>query len=235
MFLSNRDIKWAIECGKLIVNPAPDLEQDGYDETSIDLHLGPIESARIWSPEALQAADKTRGISRHGGAPEVGIGQFDWEAFAPQHQIEIPAEDSDEKKASQQLACRRGNEVIVRRFGFLLWPTREIVGTPKAPADPADSTKRHPELICFVNAKSTRARTGLLVHFTAPTIHAGWAGNIILEVANLGPFTFVLKAGDAIAQLTVATISSAPDYALRKKRSLTQGQADPTGRPLTKR
>jgi hypothetical protein len=47
MFLSGRDIKWAIDCGKLIVAPRPEELQCGYDETSIDLHLGPIETARI--------------------------------------------------------------------------------------------------------------------------------------------------------------------------------------------
>lgn len=82
-----------------------------------------------------------------------------------------------------------------------------------------------------MNAKSTRARTGLVVHFTAPTIHANWDGNVTLEIANLGPFTFVLKEGDPLAQLTVATISSAPDLSLKTSRSKTQGQTDPSGRP----
>jgi dCTP deaminase len=121
--------------------------------------------------------------------------------------------------------------VVVRRFGFLPWPTKEIVGTPKVDPDQPNVIKRHPELICFVNGKSTRARTGLLVHFTAPTIHAGWDGNIWLEIANLGPFTFVLKEGDALAQLTVATISSAPDLGLKRNRSLTQEQVEPAGGP----
>jgi dUTPase len=31
-----------------------------------------------------------------------------------------------------------------------------------------------------------------------------------LEIANLGPFNFVLQPGDAIAQIVVATISSIP-------------------------
>jgi dCTP deaminase len=62
------------------------------------------------------------------------------------------------------------------------------------------------------------------VHLTAPTIHAGWEGQILLEIANLGPFDFVLKGGDAIAQLTVATISSATDLSLKIGQSATQGQ-----------
>jgi dCTP deaminase len=93
---------------------------------------------------------------------------------------------------------------------------------------------RHPELICFLNAKSTEARTGLLVHFTAPTIHAGWSGKVTLEISNLGPFTFVLREDDALAQLTVATISSAPDLFLKKGKSKTQGQTDPSGAPREK-
>jgi hypothetical protein len=46
----------------------------------------------------------------------------------------------------------------------------------------------NPALICFVDGKSTRSRTGILVHLTAPTIHAGWSGKITLEIANVGPF-----------------------------------------------
>jgi Ca2+-binding RTX toxin-like protein len=30
---------------------------------------------------------------------------------------------------------------------------------------------------------------------TAPTIHAGWWGQVTLEIANLGPFTLALKPG----------------------------------------
>jgi deoxycytidine triphosphate deaminase len=105
--------------------------------------------------------------------------------------------------------------------GFLLWATKEWIGTPV----------KNPELICFVNAKSTRARTGIIVHFTAPTIHAGWEGKITLEIANFGPFHLVLQENDVIAQLTVATISSAPDLTLKVGRSMTAQQVDVTGKP----
>jgi dCTP deaminase len=99
---------------------------------------------------------------------------------------------------------RRGNEIIVRPEGFLLWMTREEVGTPKTNAD----------LICFVEGKSTKARTGMVVHLTAPTIHSTWTGNVVLEIVNLGPFDLVFQEGDAVAQLTVCRISSPPDKAV---------------------
>lgn len=230
MYLSNRDIKYAIDCHKLIVSPRPEDMDCGYDETSIDLHLGPVDSARIWNTEGLAHTARIAGSPPPDNAPEVRIGGFEWETFARTNQIPIPHQESDSKRAEKQLVYRRGNEVVVRRFGFLLWPTKQIVGTPTVKPD-LTGPQRHPELICFVNAKSTRARTGLLVHFTAPTIHANWDGNITLEISNLGPFTFILKEGDPLAQLTVATISSAPDLGLKKGRSQTIGQTLPEGRP----
>jgi dCTP deaminase len=98
-----------------------------------------------------------------------------------------------------------------------------VVGTPV----------KNPGLICFVNAKSTRARTGILVHFTAPTIHAGWKGKITLEIANLGPFHVVLEENDVVAQLTVATVSSPPDLRLKVGQSQTAAQAHDTAKPAT--
>ena len=43
---------------------------------------------------------------------------------------------------------------------------------------------------------------GLLVHMTAPTIHAGWWGQITLEICNLGPFTLALQEGDGLIPLS---------------------------------
>ena len=71
-------------------------------------------------------------------------------------------------------------------LGFVLWQTKEDVGTPEDKAD----------LICFINGKSTRARTGLVVHMTAPTIHSTWHGHVTLEIVNLGPLNIVLEEND---------------------------------------
>lgn len=185
MYLSNRDIRWAIECGKLIVDPPPDSFGTGYDETSIELHLDAIDQgARVWDIEAYNRDHQHP--RRTGGNPPLVFRRRD------------------------------PDEVVVQQFGFLLWTTKEIVGTPVVELGSPTATQRHPELICFVNAKSSQARTGLLVHFTAPTIHAGWSGKITLEITNLGPFDFVLRENDTLAQLTVATVSSAPDLSLKK-------------------
>jgi dCTP deaminase len=236
VYLSGRDIKWAIECGKLIVDPPPESFGAGYDETSIDLHLDSIDQgARLWDVASyerdLRTATAGRGLST-GSPNELRLGTFDFRVISGRYLTDVP----DEPPAGQpspHLVFRRRNpdEVVVKRFGFLLWTTKELVGTPVVDLATPAATQRHPELICFVNAKSSQARTGILVHFTAPTIHAGWKGKITLEITNLGPFDFVLREGDPLAQLTVATISGAPDLSLKKSKSKTQSQVDPSGAP----
>lgn len=52
-----------------------------------------------------------------------------------------------------------------------------------------------------VEGKSGLARLGMLVHMTAPTIQAGFKGQIQLEMYNLGPYEIVLDVGMAICQL----------------------------------
>jgi dCTP deaminase len=217
MYLSNRDIRWAIESGNLIVDPRPEHFNAGYDETSIDLHLDKVEEAKVWNISLFKEQILVHGETR----PELRIGQFHWAEFSELYLKAPPAEDG----TGSQPVSRRGNQILVRTGGFLLWTTKEKVGTPRANA----------QFISFVNAKSTRARTGIMVHFTAPTIHAGWSGKIVLEIANLGPFDIVLQEEDVIAQLTVAAISSPPDPTLRQERSQTNQQEHVGGRPKRKK
>jgi len=61
-----------------------------------------------------------------------------------------------------------------------------------------------------VEGKSSLARCGILVHFTAPTIHAGFNGTITLEIINLGPFDFLLYPEMYICQLIIEQVSGCP-------------------------
>ena len=63
-----------------------------------------------------------------------------------------------------------------------------------------------PFLAARIEGKSSRARCGVLIHFTASTVHPGWAGQLTLEMINLGPATFVLVPGMPIAQLIVEEV-----------------------------
>lgn len=61
-----------------------------------------------------------------------------------------------------------------------------------------------------VEGKSSLARCGLLIHFTAPTIHAGFNGPITLEIINLGPNSIALAPGMYICQLIIERVAGIP-------------------------
>lgn len=73
---------------------------------------------------------------------------------------------------------------------FLLAWTQETITLP--------ITSR---LAARVEGKSSLARLGLGVHLTAPTIHAGFTGQIQLEMVNFGPHEIILNVGMPICQL----------------------------------
>lgn len=77
-----------------------------------------------------------------------------------------------------------------------------------------------------VEGKSSLARCGILVHFTAPTIHAGFNGTITLEIINLGPFDFLLYPGLSICQLIIEEVSGTPVQTPSQFR----GQSNAAGR-----
>jgi dCTP deaminase len=52
-----------------------------------------------------------------------------------------------------------------------------------------------------VEGKSGLARLGLVVHLTAPTSHAGYKGQVQLEMINFGPNEIILDVGMPICQL----------------------------------
>src|SRR5947209_965811 len=98
MFLSNRDIQYAIGCGKLIVKPRPEEFGAGYDETSIDLHLGAIATAQVWDVEGLRASAESRGAN----GLEVHLGQFRLGDFAEEFLVAPPQESNDPEECAGQ-------------------------------------------------------------------------------------------------------------------------------------
>jgi dCTP deaminase len=60
-------------------------------------------------------------------------------------------------------------------------------------------------LAARVEGKSSLARLGLVVHMTAPTIHAGFEGRIRLEMMNYGAVPIRLWGGMRICQLIFET------------------------------
>lgn len=65
-------------------------------------------------------------------------------------------------------------------------------------------------LAARIEGRSSYARCGLLIHFTAPTIHAGFSGTITLEMINMGPYPINLFPGEPICQLILEVVDGMP-------------------------
>lgn len=76
-----------------------------------------------------------------------------------------------------------------------------------------------------VEGKSSLARCGLIIHFTAPTIHAGFNGTITLELMNLGSYPINLYQSMSICQLIFERVEGEIDFS----PSQFQGQKTPEG------
>ncbi len=113
--------------------------------------------------------------------------------------------------------------------GYPLEPNQFILGQTVEPLTlPIDIPANRLLKRCLaarIEGKSSRARTGLLVHFTAPTIHPGFSGTITLEIINLGPVPFMLREGMPIGQLIFEEVDGLPIA----KASQFQHQTRPEG------
>ena len=207
MYLSDNDLRKAIKAKRLIVNPVGTIGAN-----AIDVHLDSVDQARIWDTEQLKADNKERGLP----GLQLNVARMDYGAIALKYQVAPPREKDAPAGAK---VVRRDDCIVVKPGGFVLWQTREIIGTPEI----------KPLFICFIDGKSTRARTGLVVHLTAPTIHAGWSGNVTLEMTNCGPLELVLNEGDAVAQIIVAQLTQPPSFKATHYKSATHKQTTVAG------
>lgn len=85
---------------------------------------------------------------------------------------------------------------------FVLGKTLERVKLPILPDGP--------NLAARVEGRSSYARCGLLVHFTAPTIHSGFEGTITLEMMNFGKYPIALRKNAYICQLIIEEVKGIP-------------------------
>ena len=117
---------------------------------------------------------------------------------------------------SRKVIITEDQPFALRRGAFVLANTIEVVDFPIRDSQ------------CYsarVEGKSSIARCGILIHFTAPTIHAGFNGTITLEMTNLGPIDFLLYPEMYICQLVIEEVNGCPVNAPNQFR----GQSKPAG------
>ncbi len=93
-------------------------------------------------------------------------------------------------KYTRKINIPAGKGYVLAPEAFVLAWTHETIDLPN-----------HSRVAARVEGKSSLARLGLAVHVTAPTIHAGFAGPIQLELCNHGPVSIRLTPGMPICQL----------------------------------
>ncbi|MFA7248205.1 MAG: dCTP deaminase [Dehalococcoidia bacterium] len=115
--------------------------------------------------------------------------------------------------------------------GYILDPEHLVLGITEEevafalPAEFENKAQGRPCLAARVEGKSTLARFGLIVHLTAPTIQAGYVGQITLEIRNLGKTRILLTRGMPICQLVIEEVNGTPAGG----SSQFAGQTDPAG------
>jgi len=110
---------------------------------------------------------------------------------------------------------------------FIFPPYKELASHILAKTQQRVHLKPSAKLAARVEGRSSLARLGVIVHLTAPTIHAGFNGTITLEMINLGPFYLRMTPGKTrICQLIFERLETVPAGEIATQF---QGQKTPSG------
>lgn len=202
MILSNVEMQQAMDEGRLVIHPKPEP-------------LRPMEGRKC--PYDTHSVNLKLG-----------------------HEISIPDSgpyifDLMESGSLSTFLSRNSRRISIPSEGFALKPKEFVLGlTVESVSLPVNHPRNLEHKTCLaarVEGRSSVARCGILVHFTAPTIHPGFEGTITLEIINLGPAKFMLRPDMPIAQLIVEEVKGIPFE--RDDRTFV-GQTAPEGRLGTK-
>jgi dCTP deaminase len=200
VILSNEELFAALDSGRLAITPQPTPRR------------ATIGATDDYCPFDTHAVDLRLGTEIT--VPEPGTYAYDLMQKSPLA--------SFIERNSRRHSIDVRSHFVLERQQFVLAQTLETVSLPIV------HPKNQESGICLaarIEGKSSRARVGLLIHFTAPTVHPGWSGKLTLEMINLGPARILLTPGMPIAQLIVEEVRGLPSA----NPSQFQNQATPAG------
>ena len=202
MILSNVEIQRAMEQGRLNIQPRPEP-------------LRPAEGVKC--PYNTHAVDL-----RLGKELSVPVSlPYSFDLMQPGSLSEFLSRNSDRRDIPP-------TGIPLEKNHFVLGLTLEVVSLP---IEHPENLKTGICLAARIEGRSSVARCGVLVHFTAPTVHPGFEGTLTLEIINLGPAPFMLRPEMPIAQLIVEEVRGIP---FEKSERSFQGQRTPEGGPEQK-
>lgn len=118
--------------------------------------------------------------------------------------IELIVDPSDAGFSFAEVSSVYTENVALHDGAILVKPHEFVLGITK------ERVELGPTLAARVEGRSTLARLGLSIHVTAPTIHAGFRGNITLEITNHGGLPLRLRPGMNICQLIIEEVCGTP-------------------------
>lgn len=155
--------------------------EEQYTTSALDLLLGD-EILELKTLQELQSEEPS-GVER---PPVVDLSKVDVKELL--------------RKYAKPLPKQPDGSFVLPPQKFVLGITREYVELP-----------RKSKIAARVEGRSTLARLGLVVHLTAPTIHAGFSGRIVLEMYNFGNYSLRLIPNTlAICQLIFERLGRVP-------------------------
>jgi dCTP deaminase len=185
MVLSDRQIQEALKKKRITIDPVPPA--DHYNASAVDLRLG-RQLFNLRSLDKLQAEAKADAPAGYEPSIEIDLSTLKIVDFL--------------RKYAEEIASYHGYWVLPPQH-FALGITEEWVELP-----------RKSKIAGRVEGRSSLARLGLVIHMTAPTIHCGFAGNIVLEMYNFGPYPLRLTPGFNICQLILERVEQRPSEEL---------------------
>jgi dCTP deaminase len=195
LILSDGEIRRAIEDGAIIFTP--ELSNEYLDTalatSALDLRLG--NELQFYKPAAEIQAEDPPGVVKR----EIVI-------------------DPSAPGLIAGLIAGWGRRLSIQDTHYDLYPRTFVLGTTLERISLPHAKK----IAARVEGKSTLARLGFVVHMTAPTIHCGFEGNIVLEVYNFGEYPIRLTPGMRICQLIFERLGEEPSMPLGSQY---QGQA----------
>lgn len=169
MILSDRDIRRAIESGKIAISPEIDYATQ-LGSCSIDFRLG--NTFRVFD------------YSSH---PYIDL-----------------KSDKPVSEYMREVTLEDGQPFIMQPRAFALASTLERV-------ELAD------DLAARLEGRSSLGRLGIIVHSTAALFDPGWAGNLVIELGNLGVMPIALYPGMRICTLTFEQVTGPVEVPYRRK------------------
>jgi len=148
------------------------------------------------------------------------------EIIVPKHEYPITLDLQSGKPIAKLLNDSSEKHIISKERPFILEKNKFILAnTIEKVSFPINDKMGKGCYSARVEGKSSIARCGVIVRFTAPTIHSNFFGPITLEISILSDYKFTLKPGMYICQLIIEEVKGCPKIAPNQF----SGQISPSG------